>query len=202
MNGLYFLKNNNTTNFANASNTNSNTDLDTIDDNMYDDDFKNNLHKVIPEKNFQKNCSTIYISTKTKILFLSTSIDIFKTFWILPITEYDKQQIGIVKKQIKLSFDVKEDYEKMLLQLDGINNVHNKIITHIDSNNRFKHVRKISVGLCKKDLLYARNKEKSAFYNCFVLSLRIHIDNSFKECTLKYLTLVKLKFRVSKTMNN
>jgi TATA-box binding protein (TBP) (component of TFIID and TFIIIB) len=149
--------------------------------------------KVIPEKNFQKNCSSIYISTKTKILFLSTSIDIFETFWILPITDYNEQKVGIVKKQIKLSFDVKEDYDKMLLKLDSISNLHNKIITHIDSNNRFKHVRKISIGLCKKDLLYARNKEKSAFYNCFVLSLRINIANSFKEMHIKIFNTGKIE---------
>jgi TATA-box binding protein (TBP) (component of TFIID and TFIIIB) len=153
----------------------------------------NSLQKVIPVKNFQKNCSTIYISTKTKILFLSTSIDIFETFWILPITDYNEQKIGIVKKQIKLSFDVKEDYDKMLLKLNNINNIHNKIITHIDNNNRFKHVRKISIGLCKKDLLYARNKEKSAFYNCFVLSLRINIANTFKEMHIKIFNTGKIE---------
>ena len=153
----------------------------------------NNLQKIIPEKDFQKNCSTIYISTKTKILFLNTSIDIFETFWILPITNYNEQKIGIVKKQIKLSFDVKEDYTKMLLRLDTINNIHNKIITHVDSANRFKHVRKISIGLCKKDLLYARNKEKSAFYNCFVLSLRINIANSFKEMHIKIFNTGKIE---------
>jgi TATA-box binding protein (TBP) (component of TFIID and TFIIIB) len=190
---LYFLENNNNVNFGNSNNTNLISDLDTIDTNIGTSDFKNNLQKVIPEKNFKKNCTDIYISTKTKILFLSTSIDIFETFWILPITDYDEQQIGIVKKQIKVSFDVKDDYEKMLLKLDGITNVNNKIITHIDSNNRFKHVRKISIGLCKKDLLYARNKEKSAFYNCFVLSLRIYIADSFKEMHVKIFNTGKIE---------
>ena len=188
---LYFLENNNNNNncsFANSGN-NLNSDFITIDTNIVSCD----IQKVIPEKNFQKNCSNIYISTKTKILFLNTSIDIFETFWVLPITDYDKQEIGIVKKQIKLSFDVKEDYAKMLLKLDTITNVHNKIITHIDSNNRFKHVRKISIGLCKKDLLYARNKEKSAFYNCFVLSLRINIEGSFKEMHVKIFNTGKIE---------
>ena len=188
---LYFLENNNNNNncsFANSGN-NLNSDFTTIDTNIVSCD----IQKVIPEKNFQKNCSNIYISTKTKILFLNTSIDIFETFWVLPITDYDKQEIGIVKKQIKLSFDVKEDYAKMLLKLDTITNVHNKIITHIDSNNRFKHVRKISIGLCKKDLLYARNKEKSAFYNCFVLSLRINIEGSFKEMHVKIFNTGKIE---------
>jgi TATA-box binding protein (TBP) (component of TFIID and TFIIIB) len=201
---LHFLENNNNSNFANNNNNDINIDLTNIDTllvnsngelNSNSNSISNssNLQKVIPEKNFQKNCSSIYISTKTKILFLNTSIDIFETFWILPITDYNEQKIGIVKKQIKLSFDVKADYEKMLLKLDNTTNVHNKIINHIDTSNRFKHVRKISIGLCKKDLLYARNKEKSAFYNCFVLSLRINIDGSFKEMHIKIFNTGKIE---------
>jgi len=208
---LHFLENNSTNTTINTNNNaNSSSDLISTTNNSSStltiinannstsaltsiNETTNSLQKVIPVKNFQKNCSTIYISTKTKILFLSTSIDIFETFWILPITDYNEQKIGIVKKQIKLSFDVKEDYDKMLLKLNNINNIHNKIITHIDSNNRFKHVRKISIGLCKKDLLYARNKEKSAFYNCFVLSLRINIANTFKEMHIKIFNTGKIE---------
>ena len=209
---LNFLENNNsgfsnnakiTSIYKNTINNDLNSELnntlnDTLTNNLTNNSLtcdltNNSFHKIIPKKDFQKNCSNIYISTKTKILFLNTSIDIFETFWILPITNYNEQKIGIVKKQIKLSFDVKEDYTKMLLKLDNTINVHNKIITHIDTTNRFKHVRKISIGLCKKDLLYARNKEKSAFYNCFVLSLRININDSFKEMHIKIFNTGKIE---------
>jgi len=213
---LHFLENNNSSNnnssnnnssnnnSSNNNSSNNNSSNNTSNDELYNNESTitcinssnetgNNLQKIIPEKNFQKNCSNIYISTKTKILFLSTSIDIFETFWILPITDYNEQKTGIVKKQIKLSFDIKEDYDKMLLKLDTTTNVHNKIITHIDTNARFKHVRKISIGLCKKDLLYARNKEKSAFYNCFVLSLRISLANVFKEMHIKIFNTGKIE---------
>ena len=151
------------------------------------------LAKVIPEKNFSKNCSDIYISTKTKILFLNKSLDIFETFWLLPITDYNSQEKGIIKKQIKFSFENKDDYEKMLARSENINNVHNKIITHIDTDKKFKHIRKLSIGLCKKDLLYARNKDKSAFYNCFVLSLRIYIINGFREIHIKIFNTGKIE---------
>ena len=153
----------------------------------------NDLQKHIPVKDFTKNCSTIYISTKTKILFLNKSLDIFTTFWLLPIVDYNKQEKGIIKKQIKFSFENKDDYEKMLIQSLNINNVHNKIITHIDTDKKFKHIRKLSIGLCKKDLLYTRNKDKSAFYNCFVLSLRIYIANSFKEIHIKIFNTGKIE---------
>jgi TATA-box binding protein (TBP) (component of TFIID and TFIIIB) len=153
----------------------------------------NDLLKAIPEKNFNKNCSDIYISTKTKILFLNKSLDIFTTFWLLPITDYNKQEKGIIKKQIKFSFENKEDYEKMVAQSLNITNLHNKIITHIDTEKKFKHIRKLSIGLCKKDLLYTRNKDKSAFYNCFVLSLRIYIVDGFKEIHIKIFNTGKIE---------
>jgi len=57
---------------------------------------------AIPEQNFAKNCSNIYISTKTKILFLNKSLDIFTTFWLLPITDYNKQEKGISKSNSHL----------------------------------------------------------------------------------------------------
>lgn len=148
---------------------------------------------AIPEKNFTKNCSNIYISTKTKILFLNKSLDIFTTFWQLPITDYNEQEKGIIKKQIKFSFENRDEYEKMIAQSLNISNLHNKIITHIDTEKKFKHIRKLSIGLCKKDLLYSRNKDKSAFYNCFVLSLRIYITNGFKEIHIKIFNTGKIE---------
>ena len=39
---------------------------------------------------------------------------------------------------------------------------------------QFKDVRKISIGLCKRDILGNREKKiNSAFYNCFVIIVRI-----------------------------
>ena len=171
----------------NRLNSNSNTNSTSISN--------SDLLKAatIPEQNFTKNCSDIYISTKTKILFLNKSLDIFTTFWLLPITDYNKQEKGIIKKQIKFSFENRDEYEKMVAQSLNITNLHNKIITHIDTEKKFKHIRKLSIGLCKKDLLYSRNKDKSAFYNCFVLSLRIYIINGFKEIHIKIFNTGKIE---------
>ena len=184
---LLFLDSNNNNNENNGVVTNNdNTNRININN-------KCELEKCVPIKNFEKNCSSIYISTQTKILFLNKSIDIFETFWLLPITDYNSQNKGIIKKQIKFSFENKDDYEKMLTRSENITNVHNKIITHIETEKKFKHIRKLSIGLCKKDLLYARNKDKSAFYNCFVLSLRIHIINSFREIHIKIFNTGKIE---------
>ena len=143
-------------------------------------------------KELEKECSKIYISTKTKILFLSKTINIFEDFWKIPIIDYNQQIEGITKKQIKVSFENVDDYNKMLSKLETITNVNSKIICHIN-NEKFKHTRKISIGLSKKDLLNNPNKEKSAFYNCFVLFLRIYHNNTFKETHIKIFNTGKIE---------
>ena len=74
-------------------------------DNKQDDTLKLNV-KQEPQNStsfeeLEKSCSNIYISTKTKILFLSKTINIFEDFWKIPIIDYNKQIEGITKKQIK-----------------------------------------------------------------------------------------------------
>ena len=131
-------------------------------------------------------CSDIYISTKTKIIYLSKELlDIYSVFWEIPIIDYDKQEEGIIKKQIKISCNSKEEVDILedKIKKEEFNKV-SKILNDIDNPNgriiKFKHVRKISIGLCKKDLIYARTKEKSAFYNCYVITLRIKYNGVFK----------------------
>jgi hypothetical protein len=66
--------------------------------------------------------------------------------------------------------------------------VEEHVITHIDNPSgriKFKDTRKLSIGVSKKDLLSYRCKKKSAFYNCFVLILRMKIADSFKEFHVK-----------------
>jgi hypothetical protein len=71
-----------------------------------------------------------------------------------------------------------------------------QIITSINNPNgriKFKDIRKISIGLCKKDIMSYRCKKKSAFYNCFVLILRIKVNQSFKEFHVKVFNTGKLE---------
>ena len=73
------------------------------------------------------------------------------------------------------------------------------IITHIDTTtskkDTYKDVRKISIGISKKDVLSYRTKKKSAFYNCFVIILRIWDinDNIFKEIHMKIFNTGKIE---------
>ena len=141
-------------------------------------------------------CSEIYISTKTKIAYLNKSINLKETFWNIPILDYSKPQNGVIKKQIKYSFqdvnevnNIEEKLKKEVIveqqQIQKINNPEGKV--------KFKDIRKISVGTCKKDILSYRSKKKSAFYNCFVLILRIFYDDEYKECHVKVFNTGKLE---------
>jgi len=152
-------------------------------------------------------CSPIYISTKTKISYLNTEIDIKKVFWDIPVMPYSSQTKGIVKKQIKFSSITKEELAEIEVHVKtevekktGI--VETQIIENIDNTDgriKFKDQRKINVGLCKKDILNCRCKKKRAFFNCFVLIVRVEDEMSpqdartFKEMHIKVFNTGKLE---------
>ena len=60
-------------------------------------------------------------------------------------------------------------------------------------DTKFKDVRKISIGISKKDMLTNRTKKKGAFYNCFVIILRIFEDIKFKEYHIKIFNTGKIE---------
>tara|TARA_X000000368_G_scaffold406377_1_gene384546 strand:- start:3355 stop:4422 length:1068 start_codon:yes stop_codon:yes gene_type:complete len=167
-------------------------------DNSEDINIINKESKVdIKDNNLIPKCSDIYISTKTKIIYLNIdSLDIYNIFWKINIEDYDNQIEGIIKKQIKISCNTKEELENLEYLIKNEMYYVSKIINHVDNPNgriKFKDVRKISVGLCKKDLLYTRTKEKSAFYNCFVVTLRVIYKKLFKEIHVKIFNTGKLE---------
>ena len=169
-------------------------------DNIKDASISKNETVLNEDSIIIPKCSDIYISTKTKIIYLNLdSLDIYSLFWKIPIENYHKQIPGIIKKQIKISCNSKEDLEELKKKEDQLDKNHyyvSKIINHVDNPSgriKFKNVRKISVGLSKKDLIYKRTKEKSAFYNCFVVTLRIIYNNIFKEIHVKIFNTGKLE---------
>ena len=155
------------------------------------------LTRLANNSNLDPKCSDIYISTKTKIIYLNINkLDIYTIFWKIKIQDYDEQLEGIIKKQIKISCNNKEELETLENLIKNETYYVSKIINHIDNPNgriKFKDVRKLSVGLCKKDLIYRRTKEKSAFYNCFVVTLRILYKRIFKEIHVKIFNTGKLE---------
>ena len=204
-------KNNN----ENIDSGNSDDNDDNNDDNCDNDGIRID-HVSIRESRDDANvadtikvpkCSPIYISTKTKILFLNTPIDIKNVFWEIPIMPYASQCCGIIKKQIKFSCTTKEELEeieahaqKEIDKNDGF--IETQIIEHIDNPEgriKFKDHRKINIGLSKKDILNCRCKKKRAFFNCFVLIVRVEDENSppdartFKEMHIKVFNTGKLE---------
>jgi hypothetical protein len=165
-----------------------------MNDDVEDINFDNNLNDT--SRNIPK-CSDIYISTKTKISYLNKKIDLNNDFWNIPIINYNSPIEGVVKKQIKINSKSKEEVLFIEEKLKNEKIYNNQIISSIDNpeNNKvkFKDVRKITIGLSKKDITSHRCKQKSAFYNCFVLIIRLKINGSFKECHTKIFNTGKIE---------
>lgn len=140
--------------------------------------------------------SDIYISTKTNISYLNKEINLKEVFWKIPIIKYSIPQIGVVKKQMKFNSIEKQELEEIQQHLKLESCVEENVMTSIDNPSgriKFKDIRKISVGISKKDVLSYRSKKKSAFYNCFVLILRILDEGEFKEFHVKVFNTGKLE---------
>lgn len=163
---------------------------DTIIDNSTKEEQLNFDINNIPKS------TELYISTKTKISYLNREIPLQEVFWKIPILEYFKPEIGFVKKQIKFNFINKEDVDFMEEKIKNEKNVEQNIITQIvnpEGRIKFKDIRKISIGLCKKDIISYRTKKKSAFYNCFVVIMRILYNKIFREIHIKVFNTGKLE---------
>ena len=128
--------------------------------------------------NIRKKFTPIYISTKTKIAYLNQPVNIYDIFWKIPVQHYYNRTEGVVKKQIKFQTtdpavvaSIKEKLQSQPRCYDEF------IIEHIDNPTGripYKDQRKVSIGLCKKDLIGGSHKKKRAFFNCFVVILRIN----------------------------
>ena len=142
-------------------------------------------------------CGDIYISTKTKIAYLNNLISLQEIFWQIPILKYHIQQEGVIKKQIKINCDTPQQVEEMEKKLKNVDNCVVDIISQVNNPNarkvKYKDVRKINIGICKKDLTTYRKKKRGAFYNCFVLILRLKYEGKFKEIHVKVFNTGKLE---------
>ena len=152
---------------------------------------KSNNDENIPK------CSDLYISTTTKISYFDKDIDLFDVFWKIPIISYSTKDVGCVKKQMKYTFVDESDVESIKKKLEDYELYDLQQISFVknDTKNIYKDVRKINIGMCEKDIVSTRSKKKSAFYNCFVLIVRLYDDNSetFKENHVKIFNTGKLE---------
>ena len=143
------------------------------------------------------DCDDLYISTKTKVLYFNTPIDIHSVFWKIPVIENWRPEEGVIKKQIKVSSKTVEEYNEYKEKIRDIPYYVVNIIKQIDNPEsrriKFKDERKITVGLSKKDIINSRGKVKNAFYNCFALIFRILYNGEFREIHVKIFNTGKLE---------
>ena len=138
----------------------------------------------------------IYISTKTKIAYLNTPIELKQVFWEIPVIPYAKPCNGVIKKQMKFNSTTQEELNFIQEKVQKETYFEEHVITHIDNPSgriKFKDIRKLSIGISKKDIMSYRCKKKSAFYNCFVIILRMKINEIFKEFHVKVFNTGKLE---------
>jgi len=162
----------------------------------------NNLPQITNSLPLPK-CEELYISTKTKVLYLNQPIDIHRIFWLIPITEYWVPTECILKKQMKIVSKTREEYQEYKTRLETIPYYSEHILKQIDNPTarriNFKDERKLTVGLSKKDIMNCRGKIKNAFYNCFAMIVRFrHTDEitnqtEFKEVHVKVFNTGKLE---------
>jgi TATA-box binding protein (TBP) (component of TFIID and TFIIIB) len=163
---------------------------------LLNDNINISNNSSIDNKKEIPKSSELYISTKTKISYLSIPINLYEIFWKIPLTDYNIPKVGIIKKQMKFNFINKEDIDIVEKKLEKLKYVEQNIITQImnpEGRIKFKDIRKISIGLCKKDILSYRTKKKSAFYNCFVLIMRLLYNDVFREIHIKVFNTGKLE---------
>jgi hypothetical protein len=147
------------------------------------------------------------ISTNTKVVYLNNEVDIYNVFWKLPIIPYHSKENGIVKKQIKVVCNTKEEFENYKEHIKNEKFYNEYIIKQIDNPDarriKFKDERKLTVGISKKDLITTKIKQKSAFYNCFAITLRI-FTTTYKEMHIKVFNTGKMEIPgiVDKTLLN
>jgi TATA-box binding protein (TBP) (component of TFIID and TFIIIB) len=137
----------------------------------------------------------IYISTKSKIAYLLEPIDL-TMFWNIPVMPYATASNGVIKKQIKLNSKNTDELLSIQQKLQQELYYDEYIISHIDNPSgriKFKDIRKITVGISKKDIMSYRSKKKQAFYNCFVIIIRLKIDMVFREFHIKVFNTGKLE---------
>jgi hypothetical protein len=173
-------------------------------DNFIDNEYNNPDGKtnniISDDHNIPENppdCEDLYISTKTKVLFLNQPIDIANVFWKLEVINYGNPIDGIVKKQMKIVCNNQEEFNEYNKKIQNLKYFKENIIKQIDNPTarriKYKDERKITIGISKKDIMNCRGKVKNAFYNCFAIIIRFKHENIFREIHVKVFNTGKLE---------
>ena len=186
--------------FISADYNDTSTDDDDNENNNNEEDFTNRRQNSV-DFEMNKNlvppkANNIYISTKSKIAYLNSEINLKDIFWKVPIIPYATPTNGVIKKQMKFNSLTQEELDDVHTNLKTVTHYEDQVMTSINNPSgriKFKDIRKISIGISKKDIMSYRSKKKSAFYNCFVMILRIRIQDLFKEFHIKVFNTGKME---------
>jgi len=151
---------------------------------------------VLPEEVAHPNsdtpppvCDELSISTHTKTLFLNQPIVPYSIFWKIPIIEYGMPVSGVVHKDMKIVLHSEAELEHYRQQLESVSYYKERILRQVNivhsKRPKYKDERKITIGVCKKDILNSRKKQKGAFMNCFTLIVRFLHNDLFREIHVK-----------------
>jgi hypothetical protein len=145
---------------------------------------------LLSEVNPKGICEELYISTQTKIFFLNQSnLDVQKIFWNTKVIPYSTATNGVIKKQIRFISKTREEFQQYETKRNQELYCTEKIMKQIDNPNarkiKFKDVRKLTVGVSKKDIMNCHGKNKNAFINCFAVILRVQHEEIFHEIHVK-----------------
>lgn len=184
--------------FYSNSHPESSSVTDTDESSVSDNDPYTNTQPSPMKPEFTRQpCEDLYISTQTKIFFLNKHfIDVIPIFWNLDVLPYTSPQSGVIKKQMRVVFKTKEEFQEYEERLKTIPYYTEKIMKQIDNPNarkiKFKDVRKITIGVSKKDIMNCHGKNKNAFINCFAIILRIQHKGHFHEIHVKVFNTGKM----------
>lgn len=167
-------------------------DFDVQEMNSYNDQLslndENQDNEQICDRQDVPKCSDLKISTKTKIIYLNSTFDLYNLFWKIKTINYDEEKEGVIKKQMKFNFLNPDEVNHFEEQIVHEKNVKVKILNQINNPSgrvQFKDVRKVDIGFCKNDIINPKKESKSAFYNCFVMFFRKKVENKFQEFHVK-----------------
>ena len=119
-----------------------------------------------------------------------------KIFWDIPVIPYATATNGVIKKQIKFNSKTPEELNDIQERIQKELYYEEHIMSHVDNPNgrvKFKDIRKITIGISKKDIMSYRSKKKQAFYNCFVMIIRLKVDGLFREFHIKVFNTGKME---------
>lgn len=165
-----------------------------------ENDILRKVENIKIDKNIEKLVSPINISTTTKITYLNKTIDLKRDFWKIDVMDYYTPEEGVIKKQMK--YIIQDDDEqqhfnnmvksqKLYVELMDLRKK-NIIGTNKKTGS---NVYKVSIGVRSKDIINQKAKKTQAFFNCFVLVIRMkELDtNKFMEAHMKIFNTGKIE---------